>query len=248
MKQQGAIIVDPANIESAGKFGDSELTVLLYEFKTSLEQYLRERSSTGPQTIKDLMAFNENHRAIEMPYFEQEIFELADKKGPLTDKVYLDALERNHRLAATEGIDATLKKDKLDAIVAPTYGPVMPIDLILGDHLVPPWTSQQWTPSAPAVAGYPHISVPAGYIFGVPVGISFISEMLIVNPRSSRSRMRLSKPLCFESRRNFSHVTRSTNTLHKFTIITPITLSTVCASGTSASRGLPNAFLLIKSA
>ena len=174
MKQQGAIIVDPANIETAGQFGDSELTVLLYEFKTYLEQYLRERSSTGPQSIKDLMTFNENHRAIEMPYFEQEIFEMADKKGPLTDKVYLDAIERNRRLAATEGIDATLKKYKLDAIVAPTYGPVMPIDLILGDHIVPPWTSRKWTPSAPAVAGYPHISVPAGYIFGIPVGISFI--------------------------------------------------------------------------
>ena len=174
MKQQGAIIIDPANIETAGQFGDSEFTVLLYEFKTSLEGYLRERSSTGPQTIKDLMAFNENHRDIEMPYFEQEIFEMADKKGPLTDKVYLDALKRNRRLAATEGIDATLKKYKLDAIVAPTYGPVMPIDLILGDHIVPPWTSKQWTASAPAVAGYPHISVPAGYIFEIPVGISFI--------------------------------------------------------------------------
>ena len=174
MKQQGATIIDPANIETAGQFGDSEFTVLLYEFKASLEHYLRERSSTGPQTIKDLMAFNENHREIEMPYFEQEIFEMADQKGPLTDKVYLEALKRNHRLAATEGIDATLKKYKLDAIVAPTYGPVMPIDLILGDHIVPPWTSKQWTASAPAVAGYPHISVPAGYIVEIPVGISFI--------------------------------------------------------------------------
>ena len=174
MKQQGAIIIDPANVETAGRFGDSELTVLLYEFKTHLEKYLRERSSAGPQTIKDLMAFNENHRSIEMPYFEQEIFEMAGQKGPLTEKTYLDALEQNRRLAATEGIDATLKKYELDAIVAPTYGPVMPIDLILGDHLVPPWKSREWTPSAPAVAGYPHISVPAGYIYGIPVGISFI--------------------------------------------------------------------------
>ncbi|MDT3776025.1 amidase [Nitrospira sp. MA-1] len=166
MKQQGALIIDPANVETAGQFGNSELTVLLYEFKTSLEKYLRTRSSTGPQTIKDLMAFNENHRSLEMPYFEQEIFEMADKTGPLTEKTYLDALDRNRRLAATEGIDATIKKYELDAIVAPTYGPVMPIDLILGDHLVPPWKSQEWTPSAPAVAGYPHISVPAGYILG----------------------------------------------------------------------------------
>ena len=176
MKQQGAIIIDPANIETAGQFSDSEFTVLLYEFKASLEGYLRARSSSGPQTIKDLMVFNENHRAIEMPYFEQEIFEMADQKGPLTDKAYLDALKKNRRLAATEGIDATLKKYKLDAIVAPTYGPVMPIDLVLGDHIVPRWTSKQWTPSAPAVAGYPHISVPAGYIFEIPVGISFIGS------------------------------------------------------------------------
>ena len=98
------------------------------------------------------------------------------RKARLTDKVYLDALKRNRRLAATEGIDATIKKYQLDAIVAPTYGPVMPIDLILGDHIVPPWTSKQWTASAPAVAGYPHISVPAGYIFEIPVGISFIGS------------------------------------------------------------------------
>lgn len=174
MRQHGAIIIDPTNVETAGQFGDSEFTVLLYEFKTHLENYLRERSSSGPQTLKELMAFNEKHRAIEMRYFEQEIFELADKKGPLTEKAYLKARQRSYRLAAIEGIDATLNKYHLDVIVAPTLGPVFPIDLALGDHIIPPWTSQQWLPSAPAVAGYPHISVPAGYILGIPVGISFI--------------------------------------------------------------------------
>lgn len=176
MKKQGAIIVDPANVETAGKFGGSEFTVLLYEFKADLEKYLRERSSTGPQTLKDLIAFNEKNRDKEMPYFEQEVFLMAEKQGPLTDKAYLDALKQNRQLAATEGIDATLKKYNLDAIVAPTVGPIMPIDLVLGDHLIPAWATQYWAPSAPAVAGYPHISVPAGYIFGIPVGISFIGS------------------------------------------------------------------------
>ena len=174
MKQQGAIIEDPANIETAGKFGGSEFTVLLYEFKADLDNYLRKRSSTGPQTLKDLIAFNEKNSNTEMPYFNQEIFLMAEKQGPLTDKAYLDALAQNRQLAATEGIDATLKKYNLDAIVAPTTGPIMPIDLVIGDHLVPPWATQYWAPSAPAVAGYPHISVPAGYIFGIPIGISFI--------------------------------------------------------------------------
>ena len=174
MRQQGAVIQDPTNVETAGQFGDSEFTVLLYEFKTSFENYLRKRSTSGPHSLKDLMAFNENHRAIEMKYFEQEVFEMADQKGPLTDKAYLEARDKSYQLAATQGIDATLNKYHLDVIVAPTFGPAFPIDLALGDHIVPPWTSQQWVASAPAVAGYPHISVPAGYIFGIPIGISFI--------------------------------------------------------------------------
>ena len=174
MRQHGAIIIDPTDVETAGQFGDFELTVLLFEFKNHFEEYLRKRSSLGPQSLKDLMAFNNNHRTIEMPYFEQEIFEMADQKGPLTDKVYLEARQQSYRLAATEGIDATLKKYRLDAIVGPTFGPAFLIDLTLGDHIVPPWTGPQWLASAPAVAGYPHISVPAGYIFNIPVGISFI--------------------------------------------------------------------------
>lgn len=174
MRQHGAVIQDPTNVETAGQFGDSEFTVLLYEFKTYFENYLRNRSPSGPQTLKDLMAFNEKQRAVEMPYFEQELFEMADQKGPLTEKAYLVARQRSYQLAATQGIDATLKKYHLDVIVAPTLGPVFPIDMTLGDHIVPSWTGQQWVASAPAVAGYPHISLPAGYIFGIPIGISFI--------------------------------------------------------------------------
>ncbi len=176
MKHHGAVIIDPANVETAGQFGASEFTVLLYEFKTSFEAYLRKRSPLGPQSLRDLMAFNEQHRPIEMPYFEQEIFEMADQIGPLTDKAYREARQHSFRLAATEGIDATIKKYYLDVIVGPTLGPAFPIDLTLGDHIVPPWTSKQWLPSAPAVAGYPHISVPVGYISGIPVGISFFGR------------------------------------------------------------------------
>ena len=160
-------------METAGQFGDTELTVLLYEFKNYFEEYLRKRSSRGPQSLKDLIEFNKQHRAIEMPYFEQEIFEMADSIGPLTDQVYTMARQQSYRLAATEGIDRTLKKYDLDVIVGPTFGPAFLIDLTLGDHIVPPWKSSQWLPSAPAVSGYPHISVPAGYVSGIPVGISF---------------------------------------------------------------------------
>jgi amidase len=175
MKQQGAIIVDPVKIETAGKFGGCEVTIFLYELKADLAKYLHERSLGGPQTLKDLIAFNEEHREKEMPYFEQEFFKLAEAKGgPLTDKPYLDALEECRQLAATEGIDAALKKYNVDAIMAPTLGPIMPIDLVLGDHLLPPWATQFWAPSVAAVAGYPHISVPAGYVSGVPVGLSFM--------------------------------------------------------------------------
>jgi amidase len=174
MRRQGAIIVDPANIETAGKFGGSEFEVLLYEFKADMNKYLATRGPNGPKSMKDLIEFNEKNRDLEMPYFEQEVFLMAEKKGPLTDEAYLKALHKNHQLARTEGIDATLKKYNLDAIVAPTGGPICMTDLVIGDHLIPAFGSPQWSPSAPAVAGYPHITLPAGYISGIPIGISFI--------------------------------------------------------------------------
>ena len=177
MKERGAVIVDPANVETAGKFGGCEVTTFLYELKADLAKYLQERSSTGPRSLQDLIAFNEKNRDREMPYFEQEFFKLAQEKGgPLTDQAYLDAIKECRDLAAAQGLDATLRKYNLDAIVAPTLGPIMPIDLTLGDHLIPPWATQYWAPSVAAVAGYPHISVPAGYVSGVPVGISFMAS------------------------------------------------------------------------
>jgi amidase len=165
MKRQGAEIVDPADLPSHGKFGETENVVLQYEFKTDLNAYLSARG-TG-LTLEKLIAFNEQHRREEMPWFEQEIFVQSQKRGSLSDAPYRDALSTCRRLARAEGIDAVLKKSRLDAIVAPTAGPAWLIDWINGDHD----TGGCTTPAA--VAGYPHITVPAGFVRGLPVGISF---------------------------------------------------------------------------
>jgi amidase len=171
MKDAGAIIVDPADIETAGKFDDAEFEVLLYEFKTDLEKYL---SGLGPgaraRTMKDLIAFDNAHASTEMPYFGQEIFEQAEKKGPLTDAAYRKALKTCRDLSRTQGLDATFAKYKLDSIVAPTQGPPALIDLVNGD----PSGGSSTTPCA--VAGYPAITVPMGYFRGLPLGITFMGR------------------------------------------------------------------------
>ncbi|HEX9458741.1 MAG TPA: amidase [Thermoanaerobaculia bacterium] len=168
IKSLGATIVDPANIKTNGKFDATENDVLQYEFKTDLNTYLASApAAVKSRTLADLIKFNEEHRAQEMPFFGQEIFEQSEKRGPLTEKKYRDALAKNHRLARTEGIDATLAKHKVDAIIAPTGGPVWATDLVNGDHFTGGYSS------ASAVAGYPHITVPAGLAFGLPVGLSF---------------------------------------------------------------------------
>lgn len=179
MKRRGAEIVDPADIPTAGKFDDSESIVLSYEFKNDLNLYLGALGPLAPvHSLADVIAFNENHRQQEMPYFGQDIMIKAQTRGPLTSKEYLDALEKDHRLSRTEGIDAVVNKFRLDALVAPTAGPAWCTDLANGDH-VPGGSS---TPAA--VAGYPNINVPAGYAFGLPVGISFFgaahSEPLLI--------------------------------------------------------------------
>jgi amidase len=170
IKSLGATIIDPANIATNGKFDSTENDVLQYEFKADLNKYLANAPpSVTSRSLADLIKFNEEHRAQEMPFFGQEIFEQSEKRGPLTEKKYRDALAKNHRLARTEGIDATMKKHKLDAIIAPTGGPVWATDLVNGDHFTGGYSS------ASAVAGYPHITVPAGMVFGLPVGLSFFA-------------------------------------------------------------------------
>ena len=168
MKKHGAVVVDPADIPTSGKFDDSEFEVLLYEFKADLNAYL---AGLGPQaqvrSLKDVIAFNEKNRDREMPYFGQDIFIKSEEKGPLTSKPYLQALRKNHLMTRSEGIDFIMRKYRLDAMVAPTGGPSWPTDWINGDHFSGGYSS------ASAVAGYPHITVPAGFVFGLPVGISF---------------------------------------------------------------------------
>jgi amidase len=171
LKKQGATVVDPADIETLGKFDESELLVFTYELKADLNAYLGRLGPDAPvHSLKDIIDFNDRNRQKEMPYFGQDLFLKAEAKGPLTETAYLEALEKNHQLARTEGIDATMDRYHLDAIVAPTGGPAWLTDLINGDHFT------GGSSNAAAVAGYPNINVTAGFISGLPVGISFFGR------------------------------------------------------------------------
>ncbi|MDX1665262.1 MAG: amidase [Candidatus Promineifilaceae bacterium] len=169
MRDQGAEIVDPVQVEQADALGETEIEVLLYEFKHSINDYLsRLESDAAVHSLEELIAFNREHAAQTMPYFRQELFEKAQAKGPLTESAYQEARARSRRLAR-EGIDETIAAHKLDAIVAPSGGPAWLTDWINGDH----FGGGSSRPAA--VAGYPAITVPAGDIFGLPVGISFFA-------------------------------------------------------------------------
>ena len=171
LKSLGATVVDPANIETIGKFDDTELTVLLYELKAGLSAYLARLGPSAPvHSLKEIIEFNDRNKEKEMPYFGQDTFLKAEAKGPLTSKEYLDALHKDFQLSRTEGIDVVMDKHKLDALVAPTGGPACVTDLLNGDHMFSD------SSSAAAVAGYPAITVPAGFVFGLPVGISFFGR------------------------------------------------------------------------
>jgi len=171
LRRQGAVIVDPADIPHLGEYDDSELTVLLYELKADLAAYLAAWApGASVKTLADIIAFNEAHKSQEMPYFGQELFLQAQEKGPLTDAAYTDALAKDQRLSRTEGLDAVFAQHSLDAIVAPTGSPPWPTDLVNGDHFL----GASSTPAA--VAGYPSVTVPVGYSFGLPVGMSFIGK------------------------------------------------------------------------
>jgi amidase len=167
MRAQGAIIIDPAEFKKSDQLGDAEFIVLLYEFKAGINAYLATRPG-APQTLADLIKFNAADPN-ELTYFGQETFEQAQAKGPLTDREYLKALARSKRLAGRSGIDAALKKNHLDALLAPTVGLAWTTDLVNGDHYTGGSAS-----GAAAIAGYPHVTVPAGFVEGLPVGVSFI--------------------------------------------------------------------------
>ncbi|HUI08735.1 MAG TPA: amidase [Bacteroidota bacterium] len=171
LKAEGAVLVDPADIETIGKYDETEGTVLQYELKADLNAYLARLGPNAPvHTLKEIIEFNEKNRSREMPYFGQETFLKAEERGPLTTKEYLDALEADIRLSRKEGIDAVMDKFSLDALVAPTDSPAWLTDLVDGDHFL------GGSSTGAAVAGYPSVTVPAGFVFGLPVGISFFGR------------------------------------------------------------------------
>jgi amidase len=168
MKLRGAVVVDPVEFENRDEMDSASYLVLLYDLRADLDAYLAGLGPGAPvRTLDDVIAFNEANREREMPYFGQEVFLEAQSKGPLTEPEYLEARARALRLAREEGIDRLLQAESLDAIIAPTGGPAWPTDLINGDH----FTGGSSSPAA--IAGYPNITVPAGAVRGLPVGISF---------------------------------------------------------------------------
>ncbi len=169
LKAQGATLVDLPGLPNEAKLGQSEANVLLYEFKADLAAYLAEFAPTSPhKTLADIVAFNTEHRDHVMPYFSQETMVRALGKGDLDSKEYLDALANCQKLSREEGIDKALKENNLDALVAPSTSPAWLTDFVRGDY------AGNGFSSAAAVAGYPHITVPAGFVSGLPCGISFV--------------------------------------------------------------------------
>jgi amidase len=171
LRAAGAEVVDPADIpgarEMAGFTGERELEVLLYELKHDLDAYLAERGDRRIRSLADVIAYNEVHADTELRHFGQEFLVAAQAKGPLTDPAYLEALASNRRLSREQGVDKVLQERNLDALLVPTSSPPWTIDLVNGDHVL----GEGSTPAA--LAGYPAVSVPAGYADGLPVGITF---------------------------------------------------------------------------
>lgn len=162
---QGAEIIEDVKVNEEGAYGNSGLELLLYEFKDGLNKYLATRSDAKVKSLADVIQFNKDHADEEMPYFPQGILERANMKGPLTDPEYKEVYE-TVTTVAREGIDKALKEHNLDAIIGVTGGPAWPIDVINGDH----FGTGSSTPAARS--GYPNITVPAGFVHGLPVGMS----------------------------------------------------------------------------
>jgi amidase len=171
MKREGATLIDPADLPNMDKLSDPENLVLSYELKADLNAYLARLGPQAPvRSLQDVIEYNKRNSTKEMPYFGQDRFLKAELRGPLTSKEYLEALEKCGRLARTEGIDVVMDKHKLDALVAPSEGPAWLTDLVAGDRTLCNSTT------AAAVAGYPSITVPAGFVFGLPIGISWFGR------------------------------------------------------------------------
>jgi len=171
MAAQGAQVVDPVEIAEPPELGRAEFEVLLYEFKADLDAWLAGLGEVAPaKDLASLIAWNQEHAETSMPWFGQELFEMALTKGPLTDDAYLEARETARRLAGPEGIDAAMDRHDLDALVGPSNGPAWVIDLVNGDHFG--GGSSTWA----AVSGYPNVTVPAGFVAGLPIGISFFGR------------------------------------------------------------------------
>ncbi len=168
---KGAILVDPVEVPNTAKYAQTEYEVLIYELKADIAAYLAEFApGASIKSLKDIIDFNEKNRSSELPFFGQEHFLRAEGKGGLDSKEYLDALANNLLYSRAEGIDKVMKEHKLDALVAPSGGPAWLTDFIKGDASGGGFTSPA------AVAGYPHVTVPAGNVYGLPCGISFVGS------------------------------------------------------------------------
>ena len=168
LRAGGAVLVDPVVLDVGESVQEAELEVLLYELKAGLPAWLAEFAPHAPiSTLADVIAWNERHAAREMPWFGQELFEQAQSRGDLSEPAYLEALAGCRRAAREEGIDRALAEHDLDALLAPTGGPAWLSDLVNGDN----YGGSFSTPAA--IAGYPHLTVPAGFVHGLPVGLSF---------------------------------------------------------------------------
>ncbi len=179
LRALGAELVDPADVPHATELEQPEWEVLTFEFKTDIEAYLASLGGEAPRTLAELMAFNGSHADQELAFFGQEVFERSAEKGPLTDPAYLEALATCGRLSRDEGLDAVLAEHGLDAVIAPTNAPAWLTDHVNGDHYI------GGNSSPAAVSGYATISLPMGFVSGLPVGISFLgpanSEAVLID-------------------------------------------------------------------